>query len=187
MKILFLDIDGPLAISKNFIENSFYITKNLKKIKSIIKHQWDSGERVDVNECVKVPYGWHNKSCKTLADLIEEEDLKIVISSDWKRHYNEDDLALIFRYNKIPSDRIIGRTGYAKFGHNLERSRMAEIEIWVNEWKENNLGKKLSWVTVDDMDLSGLGETHYVCVLNGLASPGIKEKIINCYKEQNEK
>ena len=184
MRVLFLDIDGPLAIGKNFMESRFYITPDLRKIKSFIRHKWDSGEEIDFNQCVKMPYGWHGKSCKTLADLIKEEDLKVVISSDWRRHYSEKEIGVMFDYYKIPSDSIVGMTSKINWGGGLERARMAEIEIWVEEWKKENPEENLYWVTVDDMNMIGLGENHYVKVLNGLSSPGIKEKVIDAYKDQ---
>lgn len=184
MRVLFLDIDGPLAIHKNFFENRFYITRDLRKIRSLIEHFGKTGEEIDVNECVKMPYGWHNKSCKSLSQLISELDLKIVISSDWRRHYSIDDLKMMFAFYKIQPESIIGCTEKMPWGGGMERERMGEIGAWVEKWEAEN-GERLHWVAVDDMDMSGLGELHYVYTNDGIAAPGVFGKIKKNFKQQS--
>jgi hypothetical protein len=183
MKILFLDIDGPLAIGKNFLESRFYITPELKKVKSIIEHNMKSEDKLDINDCVKVPYGWHDKSCDALSKLIEKLDLKIVISSDWRRHYTRDEIKKIFAFNKIQPESVIGETEIFAWGGGLERARLAEISTWVENWEAEN-EQKLQWVAVDDMNLSALGENHYVYTNDGIAAPGVATKIEDSFKRQ---
>lgn len=184
MRVLFLDIDGPLAIGKNFFEGRFYITPDLRKIKSLIEHFGKTGEEIDVNDCVRMPYGWHDKSCKALSQLISELDLKVVISSDWRKHYSIEEMKRIFAFNKIPSDSIIGETERIPWGGGMERERMAEISTWVEKWESEN-GERLQWVAVDDMNMSGLGELHYVYTNDGIAAPGVFGKIKKNFKQQS--
>lgn len=176
MRVLFLDIDGPIAISKNFMENRYFITPDLRKIKSLIDHEWKTGEHVDINACVKVPYGWHDKSCKALSQLIEELDLKIVISSDWRRHFKIDELKMIFAFNKIQPDSIIGETGRVIRAKDLESERIQEINEWVAKWEEEN-GETLKWVAVDDLNMVDLGENHFVYTNSGISAPNVATKI----------
>jgi len=183
VRVLFLDIDGPIAISKNFFESRFFITPDLRKIKSLVKHEFYTKEKININDCIKVPYGWHDKSCKALTSLIEELDLKIVISSDWRKHYSIEELKKIFAFNKIPPDSIIGETERIPWGGGLERERMGEISVWVEKWEEEN-SEKLHWVAVDDLNMSGLGEDHYVYTNDGIAAPGVAKKIEQCFQKQ---
>lgn len=177
MNVLFLDIDGPLAFGKCFFQDRFYITKDLRKISSIIKHELDTGEKIDINESVKMPYGWHQKSCDALAALIRDLDLKIVISSDWRRHYTVKEISQMFEFYKIPHDCIIGMTEIIYWGGGLERARLAEIDSWVIGWKNENPEEEIKWVTVDDMNLSALGKEHYVYTNTGISAPGVADKI----------
>lgn len=182
MKVLFLDIDGPIAIGKNFYESKFFITPDLRKIKSLIDHEFKTGEHIDINVCVKVPYGWHDKSCRALSALIEDLDLKIVISSDWRRHYSLEEIKRIFAFNKIQPESIIGETSRIDWGGGPARARMAEISVWVEEWEKK--GEKLQWVAVDDINMSGLGENHYVYTNDGISAPGVADKIKKCFQKQ---
>ena len=183
MRVIFLDIDGPIAIDKNFMESRFFITPDLRKIKSLIDHEWKTGEKIDINDCVKVPYGWHDKSCKKLTELIGELDLKIVISSDWRRHYTIDEMKKIFEFNGMPPESIIGETEKLPWGGGLERERMGEISVWVEKWESEN-GEKLQWLAVDDMNMKGLGENHYVYTNSGISAPGVADKIRKCFQKQ---
>lgn len=183
MRVIFLDIDGPIAIYKNFMEERFYIAPGLRKIKSLIKHEQKTGETIDANECVRVPYGWHGKSCRKLAELIAELDLKIVISSDWRKHYKLEEMKKIFEFNGLPADSIVGETERLPWGGGLERERMAEISSWVEKWEAEN-GEKLQWLAVDDLNMSGLGENHYVFTNDGISAPGVAEKIRLYFQKQ---
>lgn len=186
MRILFLDIDGVLAISKNFFENRHWIKKDdFTKVHSRIKYEAKHKIWLEDEDVVEMPYGWHQKSCKVLKELIEELDLKIVLSSDWKRHYTLEQIGIMFKAYNIPNA-LIGKTDTVNWGGSLERARMAEIDMWVQEWERAN-GEKLKWIAVDDLYMTPLGEDHFVLVPDGLSGVGLKDKVIWRFQKQEEK
>jgi hypothetical protein len=63
----------------------------------------------------------------------------------------------------------------------LERNRLDEISRWVEE----NEDKIEKWIAVDDLDLSELGEEHFVHTKRpreGIKQTGIKDKILKLLK-----
>ena len=63
-KIIFLDIDGPLAWGT-----------------------WMEG-RIKINDNLTIPYPWVKEDCDALISILQQTDAKIVLSSDWRMHYS---------------------------------------------------------------------------------------------------
>jgi hypothetical protein len=131
MKIIFVDIDGPIT----------YGTWMQPKVTI-----------GDAGNSFKIPYPWVQAECDALAKIINETGAKVVISSDWRLHYNVDQMNKIFEHYNIP-DVIIDTTSTikAKMSSNLEMDRAYQIMHWVREHKD--LIK--SWVALDDLRLAG--------------------------------
>lgn len=185
MRVIFLDIDGVLAIGNNFFENKHWIKRDdFQKVPSRIRYEKKHGVWLEDDQVVDMPYGWHQKSCKVLTRLIEELDLHIVLSSDWKRHYSLEEMSVMLNAYKIPGDRLIGKTETLNWGGSLEKARMAEIDTWVQEWERAN-GEKLKWVAIDDLYMTPLGEEHFVLVPDGLSGVGLEGKVITAFKKQD--
>lgn len=128
MKVIFVDVDGPLAYG-TYMEGRFKIGK------------------------ISMPYPWVKEACDALAQIIKETDAKVVISSDWKLHYTLEQLGQIFEHYNIPNV-IIDKT-HAKrtsaFSYELELERSTQIMDWVDEHKD----EIESWIAIDDLRLDG--------------------------------
>jgi len=66
-KIIFIDVDGPLAWAT-----------------------WMDG-KVKINENTSdeftIPYAWVKEDCEALSKICEATNAELVLSSDWKLHY----------------------------------------------------------------------------------------------------
>jgi len=60
--VLFLDIDGVLATESH----------------------WDEDSPIVLSTGKLVPYGWNQECCDILSEIVEQFDLDIVLSSDWR-------------------------------------------------------------------------------------------------------
>ena len=128
-KIIFLDIDGPLAWGT-----------------------WFDG-RINFNDDLSIPYPWVKEDCDALTSILENTGAQIILSSDWKYHYTLPQMKEIMDYYRIPSDTLIGHTiknaTKFKMSSSLDMDRANEIIQWL---KENNVKK--NWVAIDDLDLA---------------------------------
>lgn len=152
MKIIFLDIDGVLATSPCW---------NMKTDNKYNAYPFDK------------------KAVKVLNKILKETDAKIVLSSDWKYHYDLKALTVIFlEMNGVslaPFDITPMHTTNAM---NLEGGRVGEIKAWLKDNAEK-LGVT-HWVAVDDMNMTeGLSNfVHCPKHMEGIKQIGVKEKII---------
>jgi hypothetical protein len=112
-----------------------------------------------------------------LNNVIMATNGKIVISSDWRRHYSLQSMQLIFEMAGIlyGSDTIIGFTPILKTNESLECNRSDEIKSWVD------LHKPERWVAIDDLDLRGyLLEDNFVYCskpIEGIKQSGKRREI----------
>jgi len=159
MKVLFVDIDGPLV--------------------TVDKPQETKFGRMNVfdEKCVAV-----------LNDIWRFTGCEIVISSDWVKNIFDSKLQVarnVFKFNNVQAPIIgfIRKTEEAPHLHIdrtkihpslLEVDRIYEINEWVRTHNPD------SWVAIDDMNLKELGELHFVLIdpIEGLAQAGIKDRII---------
>jgi hypothetical protein len=157
MKILFLDIDGVLALPKN------YATQR-NKLHAKDRHAKGLG----------VPYMWDEKCVIALNRFIRMNDLEIVLSSDWRMHFTMDEIDMIFKINGVAKSPIGFTVRGGKMSAALEYNRVAEIEDWVE------INRVAMWCAVDDMNLSKLG-TRFVQTdeRTGFAAKGFIEKMEN--------
>ena len=125
-KIIFVDVDGPLSYGT-----------------------WDEG-KVKINDDLTIPYPWVQSSCEALTHVINETGAKVVISSDWKRHYTLEEIGKIFEHYGIPSV-IVGGTHSrkVKLGSSLEWDRAVQIMDWVID---HNIQMR-NWVAIDDLEI----------------------------------
>ncbi len=166
MKVIFLDIDGVLATNKEFATN---------RTKFREKYLWAKD--------LRVPYGF-NKGCVDIFnEILDVTDSEIVISSDWRIHWDLDELDKIFKSNGVKKSPIFGTIKTKrKMSSELEDDRVYQINEWV---KFNNPEK---WVALDDMNLSSLGPNFFRTKdSEGLKQIGLKDKIINKLNEDIDK
>ena len=127
MNVLFLDIDGVLATDDCYRKKKFKI-----------------------DTFVNMPYPWNEEAANSLARIIKETNCKIVISSDWRIHFNTNEISAMFKYYNLPyeNDVIIGMTANdSKFFENQWDARVRQIEQYVATY----LKPEDKWLVVDDM------------------------------------
>jgi len=159
---IFLDIDGVLSL--DFDE---YIYTNSKKwFEKMIA-------RCPLNK----------KAVKKFNDILAIVDPIIILSSDWKGHYDIDLMNEFFEWNGIthkisdytPSGWGIEFTSYQQ----LEECRSWEILKYVREHDIK------IWVAIDDLNLKPWIPDNFVHTPRGnegLKQSGVKEKILKILK-----
>lgn len=164
MKVIFLDIDGVLATNKEFATN---------RTKFREKYIWAKE--------LRVPYGWNKECVQILNEILDETDAEIVISSDWRFHWDLDELDKIFKSNGVKKSPIFGTIkNKRKMSSEIEDDRVYQISEWV---KFNN---PMKWVALDDMNLSSLGPNFFRTKdSEGLKQTGLKNKIIKALNDDH--
>jgi len=158
--IIFLDIDGVLATNKEFYR---------------VRHKfWD---KYDEAKTLRIPYPFSPGCVEILNDILVETDASIVLSSDWRIHWELDELRQIFEFNKVykhPFDttKEIINNLYVT----LEEERTVQIENYIKTHQIEN------YVIIDDLylDENLEDETKFVKTISreGLKQNSIKEKIL---------
>lgn len=153
MKLWFLDLDGPIVTDKIRSEDR--------------QNKW--GVDIFDPQCVPI-----------LNEILLETGAEIILSSDWRYDRPLIDNQEIFLFNKIVKYPISITPKHKTDAMNLEGNRADEIKEWLN--KSNRTYKITNFVIVDDLDMSKQFPNNFVKIKNtmeGIASKGIKEQIIN--------
>lgn len=155
MKYIFLDIDGVLATDDCYFKKKFKIDKG----------------KVDM------PYPWDLLAIESLNNIIKKTECKIVISSDWRKHWITPDLKKMFDHYGLPPDLIVGTTGdLKKFSEGYESARTREIYQYVGD----NLTANDEWVAVDDMYLQFENPDRFIRIEDtGIGIVSKEEEIIS--------
>ena len=157
MKLLFLDIDGVMTTVNEGGRNGPFETEI-----------WSQ-------DCVEV-----------LNAVVKESDCQIVLSSDWRLHFNLRQIWDIFKFNKV--DRMpLGFTGLASYTSGwtdvkrLEEDRGIEIKRWLGH--HGFFPEYKMWCAVDDMNLAPhidrFVRTNWK---KGLTTDGMFDKLVNTLK-----
>ena len=156
-RYLFLDIDGVLATTNQYYSN---------------KKKWHPAY-----DC----YRFDEKCVKVFNEILSEfNDILIILSSDWKLHYDLKEMNDIFKWNGVNA-KVIGKTPSSwgvefKSLQQLEQCRAFEIMKYVETHNVQN------YVAVDDLDLTPwMPEGRFVRTPRaneGIKQNGIKQKII---------
>lgn len=162
MKIIFLDIDGVLATDKEFMRNR---TKFWEKHPAMAE--------------LRVPYPWNEDAVKIFNEILDATDAEIVLSSDWKLHWNLDDLKGIFNWNGVKKHPIAVTGEVFIANGNLEMARAGEISDYI---RENDI---INYVVIDDlnvgkyMQLTGDEDKYFMTRSgDGIKKTGLKDRII---------
>jgi len=83
-KIIFLDIDGVLATHLQFMMNRTKFRKKYPEANTL-----------------RIPYPFDEGCVKIFNEIIEETGADIVLTSDWKLHWDLDEIDKIFKYNQV--------------------------------------------------------------------------------------
>ena len=157
-KVIFLDIDGVLATDKEFFTNRTNFQKKNEKAREL-----------------HIPYPFNKKAVDVFNEILDATDADIVLSSDWRMHWDLDELDGIFKFNGVKKSPIaVTSKMKRKFSSDLEDDRQHQIQEFKREHKPE------SWVAIDDLDMSfSLGDHFFKTKSSmGLKQTGLKDKII---------
>ena len=193
MKVIFLDHDGVICLSTEW-------GGRFKKQKKAGRKLSQSIESLPVAARFD---NFNNKAINILNEILEETGAEIVVSSDWKRWANVEEMGEYYELHGIKK-KPIGFTknlGECEQPQNfiwsprweLEQSRSLEILQYlrdnseVTHWvavDDLNMGKIQKHETWGDMELDwGLDNfVHTPLSREGIKQTGIKEKIVNFLK-----
>ena len=186
MKVIFLDHDGVICLSSEWGGRH-------KK-----QNKW-KGRKLSMTTLeMPVEYRFDNfnqKAIKTLNEILEETGAEIVVSSDWKRWANLEEMGEYYESKGIIKKPIALTTnlGQCNWYNNmtwiwsprwdLEMTRVIEIKQFLHDHPEVT-----HWVAVDDLDMGKNGEDwkdwgldNFVLTPSsneGIKQTGIKEKIL---------
>lgn len=189
MKVIFLDHDGVICLSTEW--------------GSRFKKQRKSGRKltqsVDSLPVVARFDNFNSKAIDILNEILEETNVEIVVSSDWKRWATVEEMGEYYESQGLKKKPI----GFTKFlqdcevpqnfpwsrTYDLEQSRSLEIKQYLKEHPEVT-----HWVAVDDLNMGtpqanetwgeivmDWGLTNFVLTPNGIEGIkqlGIKENIL---------
>ena len=158
MKVIFLDIDGVLATDKEFMTNRTNFRKKYPEA-----------------EVLRIPYPFNKGAVKVFNEILDKTESVIVLSSDWRFHWDLKELDRIFKFNGVvKSPKFITSKLKRKMSSDLEDDRAHQIQEFKRELGLTN------WVAIDDLDLSFSLGNHFFKTksLEGIKQIGLKEKII---------
>jgi hypothetical protein len=155
MKVIFLDNDGVICLSKNWGSRH---TKQKKYTKELGQSRMPVELRFD---------NFDKKAIAVLNEILEESGAEIVVSSDWRFFASLDEIGEYYLSQGI-CKRPIGFT--KKLGQfeipkdflwsrqwDLEQARSFEIHQYLAEHSEIT-----HWVAVDDLNMGKLGISYSV-------------------------
>jgi hypothetical protein len=190
MKTIFLDHDGVICLSTEWGGRFKKQTEARRKLsESVLSLPVDA--RFD---------NFNKKAIKVLNEILEETGAEIVVSSDWKRWANVEELGEYYEQQGIVKKPIA-------FTKNLKECEVPKNFIWSRQWDlEQTRSLEIlqylrdhpevtEWVAVDDLNM-GIPQTHeswgememdwgltnFVLTpksSEGIKQSGIKEKIVN--------
>ncbi len=129
-KIIFIDIDGPLAWGS-----------------------WNDGKVTITGgvEDFQIPYPWDRADCEALQKICDETNAELVLSSDWKKHFTFNQMKRIFWHYGITA-RLIDITTHQDLWNKMSRPGLDhERALEVAKWARDN--KITNWIAIDDLDL----------------------------------
>jgi len=156
---IFLDLDGVLCTFNEYMRPTSKFWQKHKEAKEL-----------------RLPYQFNSKCVKVFNEILIITDADIVLSSDWRTHWNLQELDNIFKYNKvIKSPMDVTEVFPTSFSH-LEKNRAHEIDIYRQKHNLEN------YVIVDDLDLLPfVPKERFVHTIEreGIKQSNVKQKILN--------
>ena len=194
MKCIFLDHDGVICLSNNWGGR----TKKWSKYRS--ENPESSSDKRDAPVDVRFD-DFDEKAVRILNKILEETGAEIVVSSDWKRWANVEEMGEYYESKGIIRKPIaltpdLGDCTWENPEReswvwsprwDLEMSRVVEIRQYLHDHPEIT-----HWVAIDDLHLGKTDEswknwglTNFVLTPRsneGIKQSGIKEKVIKYLK-----
>ena len=131
-KIIFIDIDGPLAWGT-----------------------WNSGPvtiKGGRHGEFTIPYAWDQEDCDALKQILEESNAKLVLSSDWRFQFSFRQMKDIFEHYGIHSSNLLDMTCQFSLWNKMSRTSLEhERALQIVKWAKDN--KISNWIAIDDLGL----------------------------------
>jgi len=190
MKCIFLDHDGVICLSNN------WGGRNKKWSKYRSENPESSSDKKDAPVFVRFD-DFDEKAVRILNQILEKTGAEIVVSSDWKRWANVEEMGEYYESQgiirkPIALTRDLGdctweneerESWFWTSRWDLEMTRVVEIRQYLYDHPEIT-----HWVAIDDLDMGKNGESWKNWGLNnfvltprsneGIKQSGIKEKIL---------
>ena len=131
MKIVFLDIDGVVAIFPTF-QKSWNYARKYKNSRKLSKFKRDEKQI-------------SRKVVKQLNKLVMATGCKFVISSSWRYGTTQKKFKRLFRHKKFIGE-IIGETPHILMNYETNSERAEEIKFWM----KGNKNDIESFIIIDD-------------------------------------
>ncbi len=188
IKVIFLDNDGVICLPQQWGSRK-------KKIEKWKRH----------NKFEELPLycrfdHFDDKAVKVLNEILEKTGAEIVVSSDWRKYANLEELKNYYTtYNiKEPLDvtPLIEEfdsdlAGLCAWKGWTAQARSTEIKLWLSRHPEVK-----SWVAIDDLDMrrqpeargdSEWGLENFILTREneGIKQSGLKNKVINILNEKD--
>lgn len=151
MKILFLDNDGVICLDNNW-------GGRFKKYKKWLKLHPETISQKEVDVYHRFD-DFDKKAVKVLNEILETTGAEIVVSSDWKKHANLQELGDYYESQGICKRPIALTPSFIgsekpkdfswSFSMRYEQERSLEIQQYVRDHPEVT-----HWVAVDDLNMS---------------------------------
>lgn len=137
-KILFLDFDGVL--------NDIAFDSNVAAFPT--KYNFAAKDRVKRVSSTKL----NPLAIENLKYILKEDpDVRIVVSSSWRKHFNLVELQWMLKKHGVPAEKIIGKTGVPPEGvHEGTGPQDIQRGDLCIKWAEENLVDRENFVCVDD-------------------------------------
>ncbi len=189
MKVIFLDHDGVICLSTEW-------GGRFKKQK-----KWGGRKLSMTNDEIPLDCRFDNfnkKAVKILNEILEETGAEIVVSSDWKRWANVEEMGTYYEQQGIIKKPIaltpnLGQCTWYIDAYpagfmwsrewDLEQTRVIEIKQYLHDHPEIT-----HWVSIDDLNMGKNGEEwkdwgldNFVLTPSsreGIKQTGIKDKIV---------
>jgi hypothetical protein len=164
MKIIFLDIDGVICLSREW-------GSRMRKIK-----RWELEGGEDEPPVIIRFDNFNKMAIDVLNDIILTSGADIVISSDWRLYATLDEMKdLFYQFGVIKSP--IDFTPELQTVTKRADIRVDEINLWLSNHPEVT-----NWVAIDDLDLSELDNFVKTREREGLKQCNISNKILKFLK-----
>lgn len=171
MKVIFIDIDGPLSYGT-----------------------WPDGKITIMEGTAQeftIPYAWVKEDCEALAEVLKRTDANLIVSSDWKKHYGIYQLRMIFEHYGIGRWYVMDTTTHfnpkRKLSSPPEWDRACEIKTWVKSFRPEH------WIAIDDMPLKScfkrlnIPQWRHVSVDGDFGRGGkLRDKVEECVQKLNK-
>jgi hypothetical protein len=155
-KIIILDLDGVIATEECWQKTEKKFGKNI--------------------------YRWNDNCVKVLNEILNETDADIILSSDWRKHFDLKTLDEIFKWNNVVKSPVdVTDEIKRSFSSDIEEDRIQQIGRFLEKNQIN------FWVCVDDLDLNSDIVPNFVQVDQelGISQEGIKEKLLSYLNKSN--